>query len=129
MRHIGLAAAGLILLSGASMADPVFGTWRTEAGDGGNFAHVSIAECGGMICGTLGTAFDRNGNPVPSDKLGKRLIWDMSPEGGGKYSGGKIWAPDRDKTYSSKMELSGDALRVSGCVGPICRGQTWTRVK
>ena len=52
----------------------------------------------------------------------------MAADGGGKYSGGKIWAPDRDKTYRSKMELSGDRLKVSGCVGPICRGQTWARV-
>ena len=38
------------------------------------------------------------------------------------------WAPDRDKVYSSKMELSGSILEVSGCVFGICRAQTWTRV-
>jgi len=46
-----------------------------------------------------------------------------------KYSSGKIWAPDVDKTYRSKMALNGNTLKVSGCVGPICRSQNWTRVK
>jgi uncharacterized protein (DUF2147 family) len=26
------------------------------------------------------------------------------------------------------MALSGNTLKVSGCVGPICRKQTWSRV-
>ncbi|MFD0980854.1 DUF2147 domain-containing protein [Tropicimonas aquimaris] len=129
MKRIATAAAGLILLASAATADPVFGTWKTEPGDDGNFAHVTIADCGGQICGTLGKAFDGSGKPIASDKVGKRMIWDMAANGGGKYSGGKIWAPDRDKTYSSKMSLSGDTLKVSGCVGPICRGQTWTRAQ
>ncbi|MEO0924159.1 MAG: DUF2147 domain-containing protein, partial [Pseudomonadota bacterium] len=38
-------------------------------------------------------------------------------------------APDRDKVYKSKMSLSGNALKVSGCVAVICRSQNWVRVK
>ena len=59
------------------------------------------------------------------------MLWDMSADGDGYYSGGKIWAPDADKTYSSKMSLSGSTLVVKGCVagGLICRGQDWTRLK
>ena len=55
----------------------------------------------------------------------------MAAKGGGAYGGGKVWAPDRDKTYNSKMQLSGDSLAVSGCVlgGIICRASDWTRVK
>jgi len=54
----------------------------------------------------------------------------MVNKGKGKYSGGKIWSPDRDKTYDSKLELHGDQLKVSGCVLFLCRdGGTWTRVK
>jgi uncharacterized protein (DUF2147 family) len=52
----------------------------------------------------------------------------MTAEGDGEYSGGKIWAPDRDKVYSSKMALSGETLEVSGCVLVVCRAQSWTRV-
>ena len=53
----------------------------------------------------------------------------MKASGDGTYSGGKIWAPDRDKTYNSKMALSGDTLTVSGCVIGICRDQDWQRVE
>ncbi|MDZ7906609.1 MAG: DUF2147 domain-containing protein [Cypionkella sp.] len=60
--------------------------------------------------------------------IGKRIVWDVAPRGDGLYDGGKIWSPDRDKTYSAKLQLSGNALAVSGCVLGICRdGGTWTR--
>ena len=54
----------------------------------------------------------------------------MKAKGDGKYGGGKIWAPDRDKTYASKLEPEGDMLKVSGCVFSDLRdGGTWMRVK
>jgi len=92
---------------------------------------VKIAACGNKICGTIAKAFDASGKEIASQNVGKRMIWDMVPKGEGYYSGGKIWAPDRDKTYKSKMQLNGNRLKVSGCVlgGMICRGQTWTRVQ
>ncbi|NDR56592.1 DUF2147 domain-containing protein [Aliiruegeria sabulilitoris] len=128
MTKFALAAA-FACLATMGLADPIHGVWKTQPGDEGNYAHVTMDNCGGMICGTLGKAYDSSGNSVPSDKVGKRMVWDMKSDGNGAYSGGKIWAPDRDKTYKSKMALNGNALKVSGCVGPICRSQTWTRVK
>lgn len=128
MKLYALAAAAVLCATAAS-ADPIHGVWKTQPGDDGNYAHVTMSACGGAVCGTLGKAYDSSGKSIPSDKVGKRMVWDMQANGGGKYSGGKIWAPDRDKTYKSKMALSGDALKVSGCVGPICRSQTWTRVQ
>jgi uncharacterized protein (DUF2147 family) len=132
--HINRTAAlaallGPVLSAGVALAEPAIGTWKTEPGDGGNYAHVRIYECGAALCGVLERAYDASGRAVQSDTVGKRMIWDMAPEGGGAYSGGRIWAPDRDKVYRSKMQLAGDRLSVSGCVGPICRGQEWRRVK
>ena len=67
---------------------------------------------------------------METEHKNKAIIWDMVNKGGGKYADGKIWSPDRDKTYDSKLELNGDALKVSGCVLFLCRdGGTWTRVK
>ena len=106
--------------------------WKTAEGEEGGYLYVSIAACGAAICGTIDRAFDGDGAPSPDyGHLGKTLIRDMTADGGGAYSGGTIWAPDTDKTYRSKMALSGDALEVKGCVagGLICRGQTWTRVR
>lgn len=132
MKHLVLGLALGMGIAGAALADPVDGTWKTAEGEEGGHLHVAIGACGSAICGTIQKAFDANGAPSGDyEHLGKRIIWDMTPEGNGTYGGGKIWAPDADKTYKSKMELSGNSLEVKGCVagGLICRGQVWTRVK
>jgi uncharacterized protein (DUF2147 family) len=75
-------------------------------------------------------SYGADGKKRDSENIGRTLIWDMQNQGDGKYGNGKIYSPDRDKTYSSKLVLEGDALKVSGCVLFICRdGGTWTRVK
>ncbi|WP_116084536.1 DUF2147 domain-containing protein [Tropicimonas sp. IMCC34011] len=129
MKRLAFAAAALALSAVAAFADPVEGTWKTEPGDDGAYAHVVIRPCGANICGVIARGFDAGGTEIQSKNIGARMIWDMTADGGGSYSGGKIWAPDRDKVYRSKMELSGNSLKVSGCVGPICRGQNWVRVQ
>ena len=123
-----LAAVVMAVAVPAWAQDAVIGTYKTQPDDNGNFGHVEIYDCDGAICGVIRKAFDGSGAEIASTNIGKRMIWGMEAEGGGSYSGGKIWAPDRDKVYSSKMELDGDALKVSGCVFGICRGQDWTRV-
>ena len=124
--------AGVLSLSASlAMADAATGVWKTEAGDTGGWLHVKIASCGTALCGTIDMAYNADGSDHASyEHVGKRMIWDMKSAGDGSYSGGKIWAPDKDKTYKSKMSLSGNKLTVKGCVagGAICRGQTWTKV-
>ncbi len=127
-RKLALAAAAITLATPA-LADPVLGLYKTQPGDDGNYGHVEVYQCGSEICGVIRAAFDAAGNTIESDNIGKRMIWGMTAEGGGAYGGGKIWAPDRDKTYNSKMELSGNTLEVSGCVLVICRAQTWSKVQ
>lgn len=120
------------LLATPVAAQDVNGVWQTEAGDTGGFLHVTIAPCGDKTCGTIRTAFDGDQAAITNyEHLGKQLIWDMTADGAGKWTSGSIWAPDRNKTYRSKMAISGDVLKVSGCVagGLICRSQNWVRVK
>ena len=124
MKHLIAAACVAVAGAGMALAEPATGTWKTETGDSGAYLHVKIAPCGANICGTIVTVV----NSDDTSSQGKPIIWDMQAKGNGSYSGGKIWAPDTDKTYRSKMSLNGNALKVSGCVGPICRGQTWTRI-
>lgn len=124
-----LAVLAMALATPAFAADPVLGMYKTQPDDNGNYGHVELYDCGPSICGVIRKAFNGSGAEIPSDNIGKRMIWDMTADGKGAYSGGKIWAPDRDKTYKSKMELSENDLSVSGCVAIICRSQSWTRVK
>ena len=123
-----LAVALVAFAAPAFAQDAVIGTYKTQPDDNGNFGHFELYDCEGAICGVIRKAFDGSGAEIASTNIGKRMIWGMQSNGGGSYSGGKIWAPDRDKVYSSKMELDGNALKVSGCVFGICRGQDWTRV-
>lgn len=125
MKHLMIAAA-MAVLGGAAFADPVEGTWKTEVDDGA-YAHVAMSTCGAKICGKIAKAFDASG-PIQTKNVGKRLVWDMVPAGDGTYSSGKIWQPSTGKEFKSKMQLNGNVLNVSGCVGPFCKKQTWTRV-
>jgi uncharacterized protein (DUF2147 family) len=127
MRMTMMMAAGLCLAAGMTLADPVLGVWQTEVDDGA-YAHVTMAPCGPAICGTLSRSFNAAGE-YKAATLGRQLVWDMQPNGKGGYTNGKIWQPSTDKTYRSKMTLEGNRLNVSGCVGPICKTQTWARVQ
>lgn len=130
MKTITASLAALVLGATAAIADPVEGLWRTETGDSGGHLEVSIYPCEGAICGVIRKAIGDDGQPAPDyEHLNKRMIWDMQANGNGTYGNGKIWAPDRNKTYNSKMQLNGNQLTVEGCMIGICRGQTWTRLQ
>jgi len=126
MRTFVIAAA--LLAAGAAGADPVHGVWQTSPDDNGNFGHVEVSDCGPAICGVLIRAYDGSGRQIASDRIGQRIVWDMQAAGGGAYANGKVYAPDRDRTYNSRMSLAGDRLTVEGCVFGICRGSQWKRV-
>lgn len=130
MKRLLMSAAALMLGAGGALAaDPLEGTWRTAPDDNGHTGLIIVAPCGDALCGTLTRAFDGSGAEVASDNIGRQIISGTKPKGDGAYTG-KVYAPDRDKTYNSRLQLSGDSLDVSGCVLGICRnGGTWTKVK
>ncbi|WP_424975106.1 DUF2147 domain-containing protein [Dinoroseobacter sp. S124A] len=129
MKSIFAILAACAALASPAAADAVKGVFQTAPNDEGNVGHVEFYECSGKICGKLLRSFTSNGTPIASDNIGKNIVWDMQNQGDGAYGKGKIWDPGADKTYRSKMSLDGDLLKVSGCVGPICRGNTWQRVR
>ena len=116
----------------------VSGIWLTQAGD----AKVRVSKCGGGICGVvvwLRDPIDRaTGRPAVDDKnpnpalakrpmIGLPLFMGMHPSGPDKWSG-QIYNADDGSTYVSNVSLAGpDTLRVEGCVGPLCGGESWTR--
>ncbi|PLX36945.1 MAG: DUF2147 domain-containing protein [Hyphomicrobiales bacterium] len=110
----GLIVAGA-LLAGVAMpaiaAEPIEGNWRTQAG-----SKAEIKRCGGSFCVTLKSGAH----------AGKR-IGKMSGSGA-KYSG-EITDPKDDKTYSGSAKVSGDSLKMKGCVMAVfCKTQTWKRL-
>lgn len=127
MRKTILTLAALALSAGAAWADPVEGTWKTQEDDGA-YAHVKIAPCGSGFCGTITRTFNASGE-YKSANIGKQLIREMKPAGGGKYEG-KVWRPSNNKIYLGKLELNGNSLQMKGCVagGLFCSSQTWGRI-
>ncbi len=143
MARFGVVVAIIATLFGASpasaqSAEPV-GVWLTEKGD----ARIKITKCGGGICGVVVGLKDpidhATGQPQVDDKnpnpslrtrpvIGISLFVGMRPSAPGKWSG-QIYNADDGGTYVSYVTFSGgDALRVEGCVGMICGGETWSRV-
>lgn len=126
MRHMILAAT-LSLVAGAAGADPIEGVWQTQP-DEGAFAHVTMAPCGGAFCGTITRTY-RDGGEYASPNVGRQIVIDMAPQGGGDYAG-RVWRPSNDKVYRGKASVAGDRMSLSGCIagGLLCSSQTWARV-
>ena len=131
MKKIMLIAFGLVMPMSV-FAGGADGVWKTESGKDGGYLYVSIAPCSSdssLTCGTITEAFNSNGKDPGYANLGKPIVMDMKADASGEYSGGKIWDPQSNKTYKSKMSISGETMTVKGCIGPICSGQTWTKIK
>lgn len=130
MKRLVCAAVALMLGAGAAMAaDPLEGMWRTAADDNGHSGLIQVAPCGDKLCGVLVKAYDSAGKQIQSANIGRKIISETVNNGNGKYSG-KVYSPDRNKTYKSRLEMSGSTLNVQGCVMGICRnGGTWKKVQ
>jgi uncharacterized protein (DUF2147 family) len=114
------------------------GVWLTQAGD----AKVKVSRCSGGICGVIvwlrepidaatgkPAVDDKNPNPALTRRpmIGLPLFTGMRPDGPSRWSG-QIYNADDGKNYDSHVFVAGpDSLRVEGCVGILCGGETWTR--
>lgn len=110
-------------------ADPAIGLWQTEPDRKNLTSHIEIKTCGAALCGRIKQAFDPSGAPVQTPHVGRDLFWDLKPVGGGTYDGGTVYVPLLDITANARMSLEGNKLHVTGCKGPVCDGQVWTRVR
>ena len=136
---IGIFAAFMAALPATAQAGgEVGGIWLTQAGD----AKVRVGKCGGGICGVIVWLKDpinpATGKPQIDDKnpnpslarrpmIGLPLFSGMHPTGPNKWTG-QIYNADDGNSYASKISVSGpDTLRVEGCVGALCGGESWTR--
>lgn len=103
------------------------GVWKTGE-RGGSWGLVEFRPCGPAICGVLVGGGGKDVNP---SHFGTRIIAGMTRQAKG-YSGGRIYDPENDRWFASRMELTApDRLAVSGCVlgGLLCGTQVWQRRK
>ena len=125
----------------AQKADAILGSWANPNGQD----HILIYKHGDKFFGKLDWIKfpnDENGkpktdknNPDPALRsrpdLGLELLKDFTFDGDDVYSGGTVYDPKNGKTYSCKMTLEGNTLKIRGYIGISLfgRSETWTRVK
>jgi len=125
-RHAVFAGA-LTLVAGPAFATDPFGVWRTEADRKGQVADVMAEACGGYVCGTIIRVYDNQGKPVAAPTVGKRVFWNMTPDGAGYV--GRAFVPAHQREYQGRLAVNGNRMTVKGCLGPICQSQVWTRLQ
>ena len=135
-----LAAAATLaasLAAPALVADPT-GLWQTPTNGG----QVRISRCGQALCGVLVTSNHIRSMPTMTDEknrdasLRTRTLRNLPllngfTGGPTEWRGGTVYNPDDGRTYSGSITMQNDnTLRLQGCVvRPLCRNQTWTRVR
>jgi uncharacterized protein (DUF2147 family) len=107
-----ILATTMAMTAGMALAaEPIEGNWKTASGE-----TAAIAPCGGAFCVTLKTG-----------KFAGKRIGKMS--GSGDEYSGEITDPKEDKTYSGYGSVSGNSLKMKGCVMSVfCKSQTWKRL-
>jgi uncharacterized protein (DUF2147 family) len=138
----GTLCLGILCLAAvtpASAGDPR-GSWMTESGK----ARISIASCGGALCGSIVAMQEPNdpatgkpktdsNNPDAAKRtrpmVGVQIVIDMKPDAADKWKG-QVYNAEDGKTYSGSITLvDTKTLTLQGCAlaGLICKSQTWTR--
>ena len=84
---------------------------------------VKITESNGVLTGKLISTTSEKGKK----HVGMTIISGLKADGNGKYSGGKITDPEKNKTYKLTANLSGSNLALKGHLGPFSRSQTWKK--
>ena len=121
--------------------DAILGKWLTAGGK----SVVEIYKCDDAYCGKivwLKEPLDKDGkekldtkNPDESKRnrkiVGLQILSGFKYKGENKWEGGKIYDPEKGKTYKCKAKLEGDNLKIRGYIGfsLIGRTTTWTRKK
>lgn len=125
----------------AQHADDILGKWLNPSGEG----QISIYKKGDLYFGKLvwlklpndasGKPKTDINNPEPSLRsrpiLNLEILKDFKSDDNHTYEDGTIYDPKSGKTYSCKMTLNGNQLKIRGYVGISLLGRTevFTRVK
>ena len=125
----------------AQTADAILGSWANPNGQD----HILIYKKGNKYYGKLdwikypndeqGKPKTDKNNPDPALRsrpdLGLELLKDFVYDGDNVYNDGTVYDPKNGKTYSCKMTLDGNNLKIRGYIGISLfgRSEVWTRVK
>ena len=140
-----LVLAGLSLALGVNAyaanpeGDTILGKWLTANGK----SVVEVSHCGDAYCGKivwLKVPLNKEGKEKVDDKnpdeslrnrkiVGLEILKGLQYKGPNKWGGGKIYDPDKGKTYKCKAWMEEGSLKFRGYIGFSLLGRTttWTR--
>ena len=55
---------------------------------------------------------------------GMVVVWGLTPDDG-EWAGGKVFDPEKNKTYRCKIWMEDGKIKIRGYLGPFYRTQTW----
>lgn len=138
-RIAGLLGALLFFLPMIAFAggSPV-GVWKSVDDETNEAkAHIEIYEKNGQLFGKIIKLLKKPGAKCTkcegADKNkpieGMRILWGMSKDGS-EWEGGRIFDPEKGKSYRCKLWLGKDGrLNVRGYLGLFFRTQKWLRIR
>ncbi|WP_201617772.1 DUF2147 domain-containing protein [Psychrobacter urativorans] len=118
-----LAVAGVSMATMAFAADPLANTTWQTFDEGKPKGVVKITESNGVLTGKLVSTVSEKGQKY----VGMTIISDLKADGNGKYSGGTITDPEKNKSYRMTANLNGSTFDLKGYIGPFSRTQTWKK--
>ena len=137
--NILLAAAALaVALASPALAGDPTGVWQTPTNGG----QVRISRCGQALCGALVNSDHIRRDPNVRDErnreesLRSRTLRNLPmltgfTGGPTEWRNGSVYNPADGRTYRGTITMTDDnTLRLRGCVvAPLCKTQTWTRIR
>jgi uncharacterized protein (DUF2147 family) len=138
LRDLFAIALSALVGAEAAHADPT-GLWLAQ--DGGK---VHVGQCGRALCGTLvgteppidpttGKPWTDKNNPDQTRRsrpiIGVVVLISMMPDGPGRWAG-QLYNADSGETVSGHLiEIDNQTIRIEGCSGGLCGGETMSRMK
>jgi uncharacterized protein (DUF2147 family) len=134
-----LLAVGLNAHAASPEGDTILGKWLTEKGK----SVVEVYHCGDAYCGRivrLKEPLNKEGKEKVDDKnpdasmrsrkiVGLEILNGLQYKGSNKWEGGKIYDPEKGKTYKFKAWMEGGTLKFRGFIGFSLLGRTTTWTK
>ena len=132
------AAASAVALASPALAGDPTGVWQTPTNGG----QVRISRCGQALCGALVNSDHIRRDPNVRDErnreesLRSRTLRNLPmltgfTGGPTEWRNGSVYNPADGRTYRGTITMTDDnTLRLRGCVvAPLCKTQTWTRIR
>jgi uncharacterized protein (DUF2147 family) len=126
------------MLAATPSADTAVGTWRSPTKN----AIIDVEKCGASLCGHLVSSDGIKADPGLKDvnnkdpKLQNRplkgsLMLSGFRRDGNDWVDGSVYNGNDGRTYGGKITIiDANSIKLRGCVFvPLCKTETWTRVR